>query len=332
MYSDRKRIAVTGGSGFIGVHLIEQLIPKNYEILNLDIKPPVNGKNLDLWRNISVTDKILLQSELYEFDPHFIVHLAATTTQNAKSLDEFKVNIIGSENLFEIANKLSSLSKLIFTSTQYVNSPGCEFSTNAQNLQPYGFYGKSKLIGEEMVNSILQIDSWIIIRPTTIWGPWHPILTNGLWKQIILGRYFHPRNDQAIKAYGYVKNSAWQIVQLLEKENAFTDGKVFYIGDENIYQSDWVESFVRKIHNRDLRKISKYILFIASEIGEILKFVGINFPLYRSRYRNLMTSNPSPLNDTIDLLGASPISFESAVDETVSWLMHSNYKSNRVDK
>ena len=310
------------------MHLIELLILQNYEVLNIDIQAPVNGKNLDSWKNISITNTALIRNEIIKFDPHYLVHLAATTTQNAKSLLDFEVNTKGTQNILELANSLSNIKKLVFTSTQYVNTPGYPQSEISDDLHPYGFYGESKLLGEKMTQQLLRSSGWIIIRPTTIWGPWHPILTDGLWKQILNHRYFHPKNDEAVKAYGYVKNSAWQISRLLEIENSFTDKKVFYIGDENISQDKWVSAFVFRLTNRKMRRIHKFNLFILSEIGELLNKCGIKFPIYRSRYRNLITSNPSPLDNIRKLLGPSPILFEEAVDETCSWLEEINNLRN----
>ena len=331
MSASIRRILVTGGSGFIGVHLVEKLIKQNYKVLNLDIKPPVDNVNLASWRKVSIINKEQLQIQILGFDPHYIVHLAATTTQEAKSLDDFEVNIKGTQNLLDISSMLTNLKKFIFTSTQYVNSPGYPISEILEELSPYGFYGESKLFGEKMTRDLLQNSSWTIIRPTTIWGPWHPILAKGLWKQILKGRYFHPKRDSAVKAYGYVKNSAWQIIGLMEMENNFTDKKVFYIGDENILQDRWVRGFVTRLTGQKMRKVPRIILYIISEIGERLNNLGIKFPLYRSRYRNLVTSNPSPLEATLELLGPSPIALEMAVEETCSWLEQINGMTRRLD-
>lgn len=319
-----KRILVTGGSGFIGVHLIGDLIKRNYKVLNIDIKPPVDNMNLDSWQKVSIINKDQLRVQIIDFDPHYIVHLAATTTQDTKSIDDFEVNIKGTHNLLDISSQLTNLKKFIFISTQYVNSPGYPISEILEELRPYGFYGESKLLGEKMTQDLLQNSSWTIIRPTTIWGPWHPILAEGLWKQILKGRYFHPKRDSAIKAYGYVKNSVWQIIGIMEMENNYTDKKVFYIGDENILQEKWVGRFVTRLKGQKMRKIPRIILYMISEVGEGLAKLGIKLPLYRSRYRNLVTSNPSPLEATIELLGPSPIALDIAVEETCSWLEQMN--------
>jgi nucleoside-diphosphate-sugar epimerase len=322
------KVLVTGGSGFIGIHLVELLRQRNYTVLNLDIKKPIDNKNLDLWTNVSLLEKDSLGKYVAKFNPNYIVHLGATTTQDAKSLDDFEVNIKGTQNILDTSSMLTNLKKFVFTSTQYVNSPGYAISEILDELKPYGFYGDSKLLGEKMTADLLQDSSWTIIRPTTIWGPWHPILAKGLWKQILKARYFHPKSDTAVKAYGYVKNSAWQIVSLMEMDNSLTDKKVFYIGDENISQDKWVSAFVFRLTNRKMRRIHKLNLFMLSEIGELLNRLGIKFPMYRSRYRNLITSNPSPLDNILMLLGPPPILFEEAVDETCAWLEEINNLRN----
>ena len=316
------RVLVTGGSGFIGVHLVGLLSEQGYSVLNIDISAPLDNRNLDLWKNISLLDKGSLASHVLDFDPNFIVHLAAITTQNAKSLAEFEVNINGTENLVLAAKNLKSLKKLLFMSTQYVNTPGIPYSEDLLKLVPYGFYGESKLISEIFIRENFHSASWTILRPATIWGPWHPVLTKGLWKLISNGRYFHPRKDSVIKAYGYVENTAWQIEKIIRLESRLTDKKTFYLADNNMSQKEWVEGFVLKLRNHNLREIPRFILFFASEIGEVLKKFNIPFPLYKSRYRNLMTTNPSPITKTQDLLGSTPFEFQDGINRTCLWLKH----------
>ena len=322
-----KKILITGGSGFIGIHLVDLLHRLNYIVMNLDIVPPIDNRNLELWTYASVTDEDSFASLVTHFDPDCIIHLSATTTQNAKSLEEFSVNIEGTKNLVSVANRLSNLKKLIFASTQYVNTPGNPLSNDLSKLVPYGFYGESKLIGEQLIQNTLVRPIWTIIRPTTIWGPWHPFLVNGLWKQISKGRYLHPLSDQSIKAYGYVENTAWQIAKIICLESSLTDLKTFYLADANLAQTAWVGGFVERLTKHKIRKIPKIFLYVLSELGEALSKVGIAFPLYRSRYQNLVTSNPSPLEATLNTLGPVPVRFNDAINRTCEWLE----KSRRVN-
>lgn len=314
-----KRVLVTGGSGFIGIHLIDHLISLGYEVSNLDINPPLNGLHIEKWTKASILELDVIETHVLHFDPHFIVHLAAVTTQDAKSLEEFKVNIVGTEMLLKVASKLGNLQKFVFTSTQYVVTPGMGHE-NAMPT-PYGLYGASKLEGEKMTQEILKLLPWTVIRPTAIWGPWHPILSQGLWKQIHKRRYFHPSRDFAVKGYGYVKNSVWQIEKILQASEEVTSGKIFYIGDGNLRQSAWVGAFSHALRGRKLFHVPRLIIFLLSELGELLKKRGIAFPIYRSRYRNLVTSNPVPLETTLSFFGTPPVTLADSINETVAWYL-----------
>jgi nucleoside-diphosphate-sugar epimerase len=327
-----EKVLVTGGSGFIGIHLVDYLDEIGYQVANIDLQPPINTKHLDKWTQLSILNFKDLQIFMNNFQPNYIVHLAAVTTQDATSLNEFNVNITGTQNLLEISEKLDHLEKFIFASSQYAVTPGSNHDLEKPS-KPYGLYGESKLIGEELTKCLLVSTSWTIIRPATIWGPWHTILSKGLWNQIDKRKYLHPLTDNAIKGYGFVKNSAWQIGKILTAPKALTDHETFYIGDENLKQSVWVKEFHKSLTGKDLRYVPNALIFILSEIGELLLKIGVTPPIFRSRFRNLVTSNPVPLEKTLTRFGKPPTELKDAVRETVLWCTwYSRLKANRSNK
>ena len=316
-----KRAIVTGGSGFIGEHLIRKLLSENFDVLNLDIKKPSDSSMHKYWKNLSILESQKMQSIVVDFDPNYIIHLAAVTTQNTKDLASFEVNIQGTLNVIESANTCTNLSKFIFASTQHVHIPGWFLDKNGLNGSPYGFYGESKLIGERMLTKRGKKLSWTIIRPTLIWGPGHPTLIHGLWKQILNGRYLHPKNDNVVKSYGYVANTVWQIHQLLMVDVAATDRKTFYLGDENLQQKVWVDLLSQELIGSKVREVPRFLLLWLSKIGQLFSVFGLDFPMYPSRYHNLVTSNPAPLDETIQVVGTPPTDLATAVTETTRWII-----------
>ena len=49
-----KRVLVTGGAGFIGIHLVKKLLEMNYQITILDnLDPQVHGPNAKLDQSVS---------------------------------------------------------------------------------------------------------------------------------------------------------------------------------------------------------------------------------------------------------------------------------------
>ncbi|MBQ3423651.1 MAG: NAD(P)-dependent oxidoreductase, partial [Clostridia bacterium] len=49
------RILLTGASGFIGTNLLEDLISKGYEVLNIDWKEPKMPARKKVWVNVAIT-------------------------------------------------------------------------------------------------------------------------------------------------------------------------------------------------------------------------------------------------------------------------------------
>lgn len=314
-----RNILITGGSGFIGVHLVSELVERGYNVINLDIRPPIDRKNFDLWREIDVNsyEDILKIHTDHKFQG--VVHLAAVASQDAKSLNEFQTNIQGTRNIIRLCANHPSIEKVIFTSTQYVNLPGITPPQSLYDYTPYGFYGESKLIGEHDVRAGLTTTNWTIVRPTAIWGKFHPVLVHGLWYQIYMKRYIHPYKDESIKPYGYVKNTCWQIAELLGNYATESRHETYYLADSLMTQREWVEAFCQHL-GVSFHQVPKILIWGLSKIGDLLKLLNIDFPIYSSRYRNLLQHNPVDVDPIFQLLGKPKIPFSRGVIEVTNWL------------
>lgn len=319
-------ILVTGGSGFIGIHLVALLLERGHKVINVDVKPPINDLHLENWTNESVLNFNEIEKLFQRHKFTDIIHLAAVALQDAESLDDFEVNLKGTRNIITLCNKYAEISKVIFTSTQYVNLPGLNPPIELSDYVPFGYYGQSKLIGELDVRAELKNTNWTIIRPTAIWGTFHPVLVDGLWFQIYKGRYLHPSRDQAVKPYGFVKNTVWQIAEILENHPGETKHQTYYLADSLFSQKKWVQAFVDSLGAK-YREVPKLILLVLSKLGDLMKSVNLNFPLYSSRYNNLIRSNPIEISPITRLLGEPPYLFEDGVSEVSKWLKEEKWNT-----
>lgn len=182
----RSKIAVVGGSGFVGRHLSVALEKQGYEVLVLDIAPcPPNVLRPHIsYRCLDMTEDDALLKIFLEFKPDICVDIAGWGMSGSDMLNPkcLKVNVGGTEKLLH-ACKMASVSKLIYTSTYNVVFCGRTIE-NGDESYPYvdvkhhlDQYSKSKTIAEQLVmaanGSLLENKGRLItscIRPAAIYG------------------------------------------------------------------------------------------------------------------------------------------------------------------
>lgn len=261
-----------------------------------------------------------------EVQPRYVIHLAAYASMEAKSLDEFKVNTEGTRILLEAIKQCPSVERVVVTSTQHVRRPGTPPPQGDQDYVPHGFYGQSKVITEQNTRAAGLRCCWTIVRPTTVWGPFQPPMADGVWKLLRKGLYLHPANDPVMRSYGYVKSVVWQMERLLQAPVEKVNGRVFYVGDSNMPQYEWINDFARALTGRNVKTVPLWVIKGLALLGDILRSVGLRFPMYASRLFNLISPNPVPIEPILELLGTPPYTMKQGIGETTKWL-ESYYRS-----
>ena len=174
MKLNNKRILITGGSGFVGSYLLENLIQKNqicivdneYRGSNFNYLKKKNSqlfqKNLSFER-IDIVDKEKLSDVFSKFEPDIVFHLAGIAGVKTVLNDPLKVinvNLIGSYNLAEIVSKSKSVKNIIYSSTSEVYGPTAyqldedSFTTQGTAYDPRWSYATSKLFAEHIFVAI----------------------------------------------------------------------------------------------------------------------------------------------------------------------------------
>ncbi len=314
------RVLVTGGSGFIGRYLVGRLSGEGIEVANLDIQEPQAPDQRRQWTPGSILDRAALLGIFAGFKPTHVVNLAAEINMDGKSVADYPTNTRGVANLMEAVALSPATERVIVASSQHVRRPGSPPPANDRDFAPYLHYGESKVMAEETTRSANLGCTWCIIRPTNVWGLHNAALEDGVWRLIYKGLYFHPSNDPVVRGYGYVKNVAWQIEQLLRADPGAIEGRVFYVGDDNSRQLDWVNGFARELTGRDVRTLPLALIRALSLCGDVLGACGVRFPIYASRLSNMTTSNPVPMEPILKLLGPPPYSIADGIRETAAGL------------
>ena len=155
-----ENILITGGSGFVGHHLLEFYKNTPYQIYSLSRKAPALHvrKKFPTVKFIQcdLSDKDKLQRKLKNISFEFVYHLAA---QSIPSLCEeqpsetFRSNVVGTENLLSVLSQLKSKAKILFSSTNlvYGETFKCKKKLKEDDLTwPNGNYALSKLMAEKI--------------------------------------------------------------------------------------------------------------------------------------------------------------------------------------
>ena len=72
---------------------------------------------------------------------------------------------------------------------------------------------------------------WVIVRPTSIWGPWGGAPYRDFFLSLARGTYVHPAHEAVRKHYGYVGNIVHQLDRLLTAPAERVEGRTFYLAD-----------------------------------------------------------------------------------------------------
>lgn len=150
----RKKVFVTGGSGFFGKILIEKIARNNISItttVNKNTDLPKNIKTLELKSDVRKT----LSDFFIENEVDVIIHLAGRINGTSQSIKDS--NEILTKHLVNAANSSSNTPKLIFLSS-------------VSAINKLGEYGKSKDQAEKLIKKDFNGD-WTILRSSLIYGP-----------------------------------------------------------------------------------------------------------------------------------------------------------------
>ncbi len=211
-----KNILITGGAGYIGSHIVEQLVKNKKTVIILDnlvtgYKKLINKKAIFIKADIK--DKSKISKIIKDYNITSIIHLAAYLNVSEAEKNRKKYyqnNIIGTKKLLE-ACKNSNVNEIIFSSSCsiYGNVKGSVNENKKPN--PQGYYAYTKFKGEELIKKYSKIYNY---------------------KYAIL-RYFNVAGASSSRKIGQIEKSHGQLIkniaiQYLKKKSTI-----------NIYGNDY---------------------------------------------------------------------------------------------
>jgi len=320
--TEKKKVLITGGSGFIGTNLIQNFLDKKMEVLNLDIKPPRNPTHNHVWHEQDILDKGRVINLILKYSPDYIFHMAARTDLNGSEIDDYKTNTTGVSNVIDALNELGRFEKVVFASSMLVCRLGYQ-PLHDKDYCPPNAYGESKVLGEEMVRGRMREDlPWVIVRPTSMWGPWFDVPYKKFFTSIQRGIYVHPRGTKVHRSYGFVMNAVYELERIMNTDIGDFPSRILYLADyEPIDFRVWGEMIRLEMGVRKIKEVPIQVLKVAAKIGDFLALLGVSDPpLSSRRLGNLLTDAVLDLSNLRQVCGDLPYTAKQGVELTVKWM------------
>lgn len=285
-----KKILVTGGAGFIGSAVIQELQKFNHEIYVIDDLSFGNREFIDVpdanFCNTSILDLPAIRKFILDVNPNYIIHLAAIhfiPYCNQHPFLSSNINIKGTINILNIASELKNLEKVFFSSTAAVYPIFDKALSEDHPVEPSDIYGLSKLTGEHLCREFhlkTQIPT-IICRFFNAFGPneTNPHLIPEIQAQINNGvRSISLGNVTPKRDFIHTSDMARAVRMLLDKFNNGID--VFNLGQGIEYSvTEIVEAFERQLGESvsiitdpaRVRKVDR--LHLLADISKLKNFI-----------------------------------------------------------
>lgn len=241
---DRKRVLITGSSGFLGSRVTVYFRERGFELV------------IPTHKDMDITDVDCVNKAFLKARPNAVIHCAAISDTSICEREEEisrQVNVLGSENVARAAYAIGAKCIICSSDQVYFGSDKREAHVETEILQPANVYGRHKLLAEEKglranPECICLRLSWMYDMESGNAGE-HGDFLRTLLSYLQAGKELHyPVFDR--RGITYV----WEVVRNLEKALDLPGG-IYNFGAEN---EDSTYDTVREVFlrlNMDVHKI-----------------------------------------------------------------------------
>lgn len=210
------KIALIGGSGFVGTRLIDLLKDeKEYDLKNIDLLPSHFFNDITTIGDVRNQDK--MNRDLKGMD--IVILLAAQHRDDVSPVSlYYDTNVHGMEVTLK-AMEHNNIKRIIFFSSVAVYGLNKTNPDESHPADPFNHYGKSKWQAEQVLQNWYEShQDWNIdiVRPTVIFGERNRGNVYNLLKQISSGKFLMVGKGENKKSMAYVGNVVAFVKFLIE--------------------------------------------------------------------------------------------------------------------
>lgn len=314
---------VTGATGFLGSHLVESLLKKDFSVECL-VRNPKKLKWLEKSPVEIVCgdccDKKSLESAVENTD--YVFHSAGLV--RAVCLDElYTANVVGTKNLIEaVFEKNPNIKRFVYISSQAAAGPKEDEKrkTEDEPANPVSHYGFSKLLGELEVLKFKEKLPVTILRPPSIYGPRDKDIF--VFFDYAKKGFLPIPSDEKFINISYVSDIVDGIIS--SALNDASKGQTYFIGDAQVFSWNDLCEVLKKTVNPKARiiKTPYFVFWTSAFFSEIIARIKnkpalVSFDkLNEMKQKSWLFSSEKAKSD----FGYSPkISLEEGIKITYNW-------------
>jgi nucleoside-diphosphate-sugar epimerase len=349
-------VAVTGGSGFIGSHLIRRLVRRGVRVRALSRRQPTpagevarsgNSRNriarvadgassIPLGAVEWITGDVAQRPQLERLmmGAAAVYHLAGCAKPWSPDPLEFeRVNADGTALVCEVALG-ANVDVLVHTSTNLVEDDFDGPAANGATLRTLTAYQRSKIQAEAHVQAAVARGLHaVIVRPTRVFGPGPMNEANSATQVVAMYRAglfrFRPSDQRARANYAYVRDVVRGMMLAAERGRA---GSAYTLGGESVTFPELLEAIDRAGGTRPrrtlplppfvLKSTAAGIGFLGALSFKLPPALGVSFspPITREWAELVTTDWPSSSRPAFDELGYRPHSLHEGLRRTLRWM------------
>jgi GlcNAc-P-P-Und epimerase len=287
-----ENVLVTGGSGFIGTHLLQALALDDTvsRVVVFDLTPPhvhhpkVEYHYCDIREPLSVD---------LGTNCTLCYHLAALCKEPGYEWDSyFKTNHVGTSNLLTYLSR-EGIDNLVFTSTMMVYRAGEGRRAESSLTAPDTAYGMSKLLAEG------EVRRWVacragrrghIIRPGVVFGKWENGNFTRLYRAMKRGLFVYVGRADTVKGCVYIKDIVRALMFLAARPIELEVFNLVIPAPTTIADICRSMQNVFRLGDRTIPVVPFSLALAIGYMGEVLNGIGIQNSMHHRRIEKLWCS------------------------------------------